>query len=78
MEIAVDDRGKHLRRWPETTEETMNLVWKLWKDDQGQDVVEYALIAGLVSIVAYLLIKGTGTSVSTIWSNVNSDVAGAA
>jgi pilus assembly protein Flp/PilA len=52
----------------------MKVLRTLWMDDAGQDVVEYALIAGLVSIVAYLAITGTGSTVNNIWSAVNSDL----
>ncbi len=51
------------------------LLRNLWNDDGGQDMVEYALIAGLISVVAYLAVKGTGTSINNLWTTVNSDVS---
>ncbi len=56
----------------------MNLLRKMWNDDGGQDMVEYALIAGLISVVAYLAVQGTGTSINNLWTTVNSDVSTAA
>ena len=52
----------------------MSIFRNLWNDDDGQDVVEYALIAGLVSVIAYAVIKTTGAAVNTVWTNVSSDI----
>jgi|tagenome__1003787_1003787.scaffolds.fasta_scaffold15373710_1 pilus assembly protein Flp/PilA len=54
------------------------LLLKLWRDDDGQDMVEYALIAGLISIVAFAAVQTTGTSIGTIWNNVSTDMGTAA
>jgi pilus assembly protein Flp/PilA len=51
-----------------------NLVLKLnvWKDTQGQDLIEYALMAGFVAVAAGALMPGVATSISTIFSQVAS------
>lgn len=54
------------------------LLRNMWRDDDGQDIVEYALIAGLVSIVAFTLIQGAGTSIKTIWTSISTDLSTAA
>jgi pilus assembly protein Flp/PilA len=51
---------------------------RLVHEDEGQDMVEYALILGLVSIIAVAAVTTTGTSVQTIWNNVSSAVTAAA
>ncbi len=48
------------------------------KEQEGQDLVEYALIAGLIAVVAFAAIKASGTSVQTIWNNISTDLAAAA
>ena len=40
------------------------------KKDEGQDVVEYALLAAFISIVAIAVIKLIGPLVNTIYTNV--------
>jgi pilus assembly protein Flp/PilA len=52
----------------------MNLVWKLriWKDTKGQDLIEYALMAGFVAVAAGAIMPGVATSISTIFSKVGS------
>jgi Flp pilus assembly pilin Flp len=39
--------------------EDMNLVSRIWNDDRGQDLIEYALMAGFVAVAAGAIF-GTG------------------
>jgi pilus assembly protein Flp/PilA len=43
-------------------------------DQQGQGLAEYALILFLVSIAAVTILGTLGGHISTIFSNVNSDL----
>jgi pilus assembly protein Flp/PilA len=58
----------------------INLFWKLsiWKDTQGQDLVEYALMAGFVAIAAGSIMPGISRSISTIFSKISSTMSAAA
>ena len=42
----------------------------LVKKDEGQDVVEYALLAAFISIFAILTIRAIGPLVETIYTNI--------
>jgi pilus assembly protein Flp/PilA len=57
-----------------------NLVLKLkvWKDTRGQDLIEYALMAGFVAVAAGAVMPGVATSISTIFSKVSSVMSVAA
>lgn len=41
-------------------------------DDEGQDMVEYALLAGFVAVAAGALLPAISSSVSTIFSRMGS------
>lgn len=43
----------------------------LKEEESGQGMVEYALILGLVSVVAIAAIVGVGTAVKTRWNSAN-------
>ena len=45
-----------------------NLVSKLVKDEQGGEVLEYALIAGLIVVAAIAVIGAVGNKVLARWS----------
>jgi pilus assembly protein Flp/PilA len=54
------------------------LKMKIWKDTQGQDLIEYALMAGFVAVAAGAIMPGVATSISTIFSKVASVMTTAA
>ena len=47
-----------------------NLVSKLWNDERGGEVLEYALIAGLIVVAAIAVIGAVGTKVVAKWNSV--------
>jgi pilus assembly protein Flp/PilA len=51
-----------------------NLVWtlRIWKDTKGQDLIEYALMAGFVAVAAGAIMPNVATSISTIFTKVSS------
>jgi Flp pilus assembly pilin Flp len=51
---------------------------QVWKDRRGQDLIEYALMAGFVAVAAGAIMPGVATSISTIFSKIASVMTGAA
>ncbi len=45
---------------------------QIWKDNRGQDLIEYALMAGFVAVSAGAVMPGVSSSVNIIFSKVNS------
>ena len=56
----------------------IELVKRIAREDEGQDMVEYALILGLISIIAVVAVTTTGTQISAIWTKVANAVTTAA
>ena len=50
------------------------LVARLVKDEQGQDLIEYALLATFVSLVAIVGATALGTALNNWYSTVASNV----
>ncbi|HXE55851.1 MAG TPA: Flp family type IVb pilin [Tepidisphaeraceae bacterium] len=50
------------------------LLAKLVRDERGGEVIEYALIAGLVVIAAIAAITAVGNSVMARWMSVQSSM----
>lgn len=48
------------------------IVLNIWKDTRGQDLIEYALMAGFVAVAAGAIMPAVSTSVSQIFSKVSS------
>ena len=58
---------------------TFNLfLVRLAQNRKGQDLIEYALMAGFVAVAAGAIMPGVSTSISTIFSKVASAMSGAA
>jgi pilus assembly protein Flp/PilA len=41
------------------------------RDEEGQGLIEYVLIAALISVVAIVAIRLVGTNVGTMWTSVS-------
>jgi pilus assembly protein Flp/PilA len=54
------------------------LLWIFCSADQGQDVIEYALMAGLVAIAAGALMPNVSSALVTVCSKIESLLADAA
>jgi len=48
------------------------LKLKIWHDTKGQDLIEYALMAGFVAVAAGAIMPGVSASISTIFSKISS------
>jgi len=53
------------------------LQLKVWKDQRGQDLIKYALMAGFVAVAAGAIMPGVATSLSQIFSKVASVLSSA-
>ena len=45
---------------------------EFWRDTRGQDLIEYALMAGFVAVAAGAVMPSVSTHVSTIFSKIGS------
>ena len=55
-----------------------NLMLRLVKDERGQDMVEYALLAGFIAVAAGAILPGISNNISIIFSKMASLVGNAA
>jgi len=51
-----------------------SLIVRFTREDQGQDLIEYALLAGFISLVAVVAITNVGTGVNAVYTNIDSQV----
>ncbi|HSW48928.1 MAG TPA: hypothetical protein VLH09_02080 [Bryobacteraceae bacterium] len=48
-----------------------------WKDDAGQDLVEYTLLLAMVCLASAALMISSGGAVSAIWCTTNNNLSSA-
>jgi Flp pilus assembly pilin Flp len=47
---------------------------ELWKDEQGQDIAEYAVMLAVILVIVVGTIRLIGTKSNTVFSNVASSI----
>ena len=55
----------------------MKLLINLFKDEQGQDLIEYTLLMAFVALASAALFLGAGGSIAGIWTTTNTQLAAA-
>jgi Flp pilus assembly pilin Flp len=53
-------------------------MYRFFRDERGQDLIEYTLLLAFIALAGAVLFIGMGTSISSIWTVVNSRLASAA
>ena len=56
----------------------VNFINSVVRKDEGQDLLEYALLVALIALVAIAAVEAAGGSVKTIFNNIASALNGAA
>jgi Flp pilus assembly pilin Flp len=63
---------------PQNTDLRVPSISGFWKDEGGQDLIEYTLLLAFVALASAALFTNVGTSVSKVWSSSNSVLSNAA
>ena len=53
------------------------MIQHFLRDEQGQDIVEYSLLLVLIGAAALFVLTSMGTSISEIFSKINTRLEGA-
>lgn len=51
-----------------------NIVAGLWKEEEGQDLVEYGLLVVLISLFAVVAMQGLANGISAAFSNASAQL----
>ena len=50
------------------------LLKRFVREETGQDLIEYALLAGFISLVAVFAITNVGVGINGVYNNINAQV----
>ena len=56
----------------------MNLIRRFVREEEGQGLVEYALILGLIAVVAIAALTASGGSIKSMFGTISTKLSGAA
>jgi pilus assembly protein Flp/PilA len=60
------------------TMQLVNIVKSFVRNEEGQDLLEYALLVALIALVAIAAVEAAGGSVQTIFQSIADKLKGAA
>lgn len=52
----------------------MKTIIRYFRDVEGQDLIEYGLLVGIITVGAMVAVKEIGPKVATYFSNLNSNL----
>jgi Flp pilus assembly pilin Flp len=52
----------------------MHFLQKLWKEESGQDIAEYAVMLAVILVIVVGTVRLIGTNANTVFSNVASSI----
>jgi pilus assembly protein Flp/PilA len=55
----------------------MNLLKRLWQEEQGQDLIEYALLAAIIALAAIVTMGTLAKDINNVFSSIGSDLSSA-
>jgi Flp pilus assembly pilin Flp len=54
----------------------MNLLKRLWNDEQGQDLTEYALLLVLLTLAAVTTLSGLASAINGVFTSATAKLGG--
>lgn len=52
----------------------LDTLLRIWRDDEGQDIAEYAVMLAVILVIVVGTIRLIGTNANTVFSSVASSV----
>lgn len=53
----------------------MTRLYQLWRDEEGQDIVEYAVMLAVILVLAVSTVQLIGVRANNVFSSVSSSIA---
>ncbi len=54
-----------------------SMIKTFWQEEDGQDLVEYALLLAFVALAGVSVLSGVGTSIKTMFTGISSSMTAA-
>jgi pilus assembly protein Flp/PilA len=62
------------REFPMNKDNNKKLLMRMWHDESGQDLIEYALIATLIALVAISGLNGLASKIGSYYTGIGNDM----
>jgi len=72
--ISLKEKQKEKTRAFPSEVTIMHHLYKLWHDDEGQDIAEYAVMLAVILVIVVGTIRLIGSNANNVFSNVASSI----
>jgi len=52
----------------------LRVLQSLWREESGQDLIEYALVAALLALASITSLKGLEVKITTVFNNIGNNL----
>jgi Flp pilus assembly pilin Flp len=52
----------------------MDQIWRLWREEDGQDIAEYAVMLAVILVIVVGTVRLIGSNANNVFSNVASSI----
>jgi Flp pilus assembly pilin Flp len=66
--------GLDCRRVVDFGGQMTNFLYKMWREDEGQDIAEYAVMLAVILVIVVGTIRLIGSNANNVFSNVASSI----
>jgi Flp pilus assembly pilin Flp len=63
---------------PKKGEDEMRFLRRFWREEEGQDLIEYSLLLGFIALFSATVYSAVSTDINTIWNNAKTTLNSAA
>jgi len=56
----------------------MNPLFRFLRDEEGQDLIEYTLLVGFITLASAAIFVDSAPTINAMWSNANNTLSNAA
>jgi Flp pilus assembly pilin Flp len=63
---------------PKKGEDEMRFLERFWREEEGQDLIEYSLLLGFIALFSATVYSAVSTDINTIWTNAKTTLNTAA
>jgi Flp pilus assembly pilin Flp len=57
---------------------SISVLKTVWREEDGQDLVEYSLLLAFIALAAVVVLQNTSTSLNKLWNTISATLSNAA
>jgi len=72
--LAITYSSRRVLRWQEKRWNMFNMFWNICRDEEGQDIAEYAVMLAVILVLVVGTIRLVGSNANNVFSSAASSI----